>query len=74
MSDFTLTSDDIEPLLEGLAILGTGGGGNPEWGRMILENDLARGRSWNIVPLEQVPDNWTIVCGGIRQSHRIHRL
>lgn len=68
MADFTLTSNDVEPLLEGLAILGTGGGGNPAWGRMILENDLARGRSWNIVPLEQVPDDWTIVCGGMMGS------
>jgi DUF917 family protein len=68
MSTLTLTSQDIEPLLEGLAILGTGGGGNPSWGQMILENDLARGRSWTIVPLEDVPDDWTIVCGGMMGS------
>lgn len=68
MGSFTLTHDDIEPLLEGLAILGTGGGGNPAWGRMILENDVARDRTWNIVPLESVPDDWTIVCGGIMGS------
>lgn len=68
MKTFTLTRKDIDPLLEGLAILGTGGGGNPEWGRMIMENDLNRGRSWRIVPLEAVPDDWTIVCGGIMGS------
>jgi hypothetical protein len=40
MGSFTLISSDIEPLLEGLAILGTGGGGSPAWGRMILEIQL----------------------------------
>jgi len=68
MSNLTFTSVDIEPLLEGLAILGTGGGGSPAWGRMILENDLAHGRSWNVVPVEDVPDDWTIVCGGMMGS------
>ncbi len=63
-----LTSYDITPLLEGLAILGTGGGGNPSWGGMILENDAARGRDWNVVPLDEVPDDWTIVCGGMMGS------
>jgi DUF917 family protein len=62
MSDLTLTRNDIEPLLEGLAIRGTGGGGNPSWGRLILENDLAHGRSWHILSLQDVPDNWTVVC------------
>jgi len=68
MKRISLSREDMQPLLEGLAILGTGGGGNPEWGRMILENDLARGRSWTVVPLESVPDGWTIVSGGIMGS------
>jgi DUF917 family protein len=68
MDQITLTRNDVNPLLEGLAILGTGGGGNPEWGRMILENDLDRGRAWRIVPLDAVPDEWTIVCAGIMGS------
>lgn len=68
MNLFTLARNDIAPLLEGLAILGTGGGGNPEWGRMILENDMDRGRAWRIVPLDAVPDEWTIVCAGIMGS------
>ena len=45
MSGVTLAASDIGPLLDGLAILGTGGGGNPDWGRQILENDVRRGRS-----------------------------
>ncbi|MBK8021165.1 MAG: DUF917 domain-containing protein [Chloroflexi bacterium] len=68
MSKIALTADDITPLLEGLAVMGTGGGGNPSWGRMILENDVAHGRAWNVVPLEDVPDDWTIVCGGMMGS------
>lgn len=68
MTKLTLAQADIDPLLEGLGILGTGGGGNPAWGRMILENDIVRGRTWNIVSLEEVPDDWTIVCGGIMGS------
>jgi DUF917 family protein len=68
MDEFQLMRDDIATLLEGVAILGTGGGGDPDWGRMIMENDLDRGRSWRIVPLDEVPDDWTIVCGGIMGS------
>ncbi|MFV1858537.1 MAG: DUF917 domain-containing protein [Anaerolineales bacterium] len=68
MTEFTLTREDIEPLLEGLAILGTGGGGDPSWGRMIMENDLQRGREWRVVSLEDVPEEWTVVCGGIMGS------
>lgn len=68
MTELSLTRDDIQPLLEGLAILGTGGGGNPEWGRMILENDFAHGRRCRIVSLDSVPDDWTVVCGGMMGS------
>jgi DUF917 family protein len=68
MAELTLTQEDISPLMEGLAILGTGGGGNPEWGRKIMENDLAKGRAWQIVALDDGPDDWTIICGGIMGS------
>lgn len=68
MRNISLTRNDIDPLLEGLAILGTGGGGNPSWGKLILENDLAHRRAWNLVSLDQVPDEWTVVCGGIMGS------
>lgn len=68
MDEVKLTHADIEPLLEGVAILGTGGGGNPDWGRMIMQNDLKHHREWKIVSLEATPDDWTIVCGGIMGS------
>jgi hypothetical protein len=62
MSALILTRDDIEPLLEGLAIRGTGGGGNPYWGKLIMENDLAHDRSCHILSLQDIPDDWTVVC------------
>jgi DUF917 family protein len=68
MDEVKLTGADIEPLLEGVAILGTGGGGNPDWGRMIMQNDLKHHREWKVISLESTPDNWTIVCGGIMGS------
>ena len=65
---YALTHEDVDPLLEGLAILGTGGGGSPEWGRAILERDLARGRKLLLVPPEEVPDDALVVSGGIMGS------
>jgi uncharacterized protein len=68
MAKLTLAPSDINPLLEGLAIMGTGGGGNPTWGRMILEQDVRMGRTWNIIAPEDVPDDATVVSGGIMGS------
>lgn len=68
MTRLKLTSADIEPLLEGLAILGTGGGGSPAWGRMILEQDVRMGRTWNVIAPDDVPDTATVVSGGIMGS------
>ncbi|MGI9950758.1 DUF917 domain-containing protein [Moorellaceae bacterium AZ2] len=66
-----LRKEDIEPLMEGLAILGTGGGGNPAIGKAILENDLARGRKIIIVDPSEVPDNALVVSGGIMGSVKV---
>jgi DUF917 family protein len=63
-----LTRLDIEPLLRGLAILGTGGGGNPDWGRGILEIDVRRGRAWDVVGLDELPADATVVCAGMMGS------
>jgi DUF917 family protein len=68
MTKLTLTPDDIQPLLEGLAIMGTGGGGNPSWGQMILKQDVRMGRTWSIIAPEDVPDAATVVSGGIMGS------
>ncbi len=68
MPVYTFTPADIDPLLEGLAILGTGGGGSPEWGRAIMRNDFAHGRHPQIIPLEEIADDATVVSGGIMGS------
>jgi hypothetical protein len=68
MAKLTVTPEDIAPLLEGLAIMGTGGGGNPEWGKMILEQDARMGRAWNVIAPEDLPDDATVVSGGIMGS------
>jgi len=71
MARYTFRPEDTEPLLEGLAILGTGGGGAPEWGRAILESDFAHGRYPVMVSLAEIPDDCQVVCGGIMGSVKI---
>jgi len=57
-----LTEKDVEHLIVGAAILGTGGGGNPEEGLNILKKDLEGGRRLVIVSLDEVPNDALIVC------------
>ena len=71
MTTYTFTPDDIEPLLEGLAIYGTGGGGSPEWGRAIMEHDFAVGREPSIISLSDIANDCTVVCGGIMGSVKV---
>jgi DUF917 family protein len=71
MATYEFKPADIEPLLEGLAILGTGGGGSPDWGRAILENDFALGRKPQIIDLNEIDDDSTVVCGGIMGSVKV---
>ncbi|MGB9299811.1 MAG: DUF917 family protein, partial [Anaerolineae bacterium] len=61
MSTYTLSPDDVAPLLEGLAILGTGGGGSPSWGQAILEHDFSMGRTPSIIPLQDIDNDATVV-------------
>lgn len=68
MATYRLNAEDVDPLLEGLAIQGTGGGGSPDWGREILVNDLARGRSLEIIDPDDLPDSSLVVSGGIMGS------
>jgi len=68
MSKFTISQNDIDALLIGLAIYGTGGGGDPEWGRIVLENDFAHGRVCELIDPEDVEDDAFVCCGGIMGS------
>jgi len=57
-----LTEKDVEHLIMGAAILGTGGGGNPEEGLNMLKKDLKEGRRLTILSLDEVPNDALIVC------------
>jgi len=57
-----LTEKDVEHLIIGAAILGTGGGGNPEEGLDLLKKDIKEGRRLAIVSLDEVPNDALIVC------------
>lgn len=70
MARYFLTEEDIEPLLEGLALFGTGGGGSPSFGRAIMENDFRRRRKYVLIDPEDIPDDALVVSGGIMGSVR----
>jgi len=63
-----LDKNDVDALLIGLGIYGTGGGGDPEWGRKIIENDFSKGRVYEIVDPEDVEDDAFVCSGGIMGS------
>jgi hypothetical protein len=53
--------NDIEDLVVGTTILGTGGGGSPQTGRTTLESDLAAGLKLRIMDLDEVPEDALVV-------------
>ena len=60
--------DDLDAFLIGLSILGTGGGGDPDWGKKIIENDMGRGREYILVDPQDVEDDAFVCSGGIMGS------
>jgi hypothetical protein len=57
--------DEIAWMLDGLGIMGTGGGGDPQaWGASVIKADLARKRTYQLVDPEEVPDGALVVSGG----------
>ena len=66
-----LDASNTEAFLRGLAIMGTGGGGSAAFGRAIIRNDIARGRNYDLVHLNQVPDNALVISGGIMGSVKV---
>lgn len=71
MTEWIVQPEEIEPLIEGLTILGTGGGGTPDWGREILRNEFARGRVMRIVAPQAIADDARVASGGIMGSTKI---
>lgn len=68
MARTKLNKENMEALLIGLGIFGTGGGGDPEWGLKILENDLAHGRVCEIIDPEDIEEDAFVCSGGIMGS------
>lgn len=64
-----LNKKDLEDLIVGCAILGTGGGGSPRKGLSLLKKDLAAGYQFELVSPDEVPDGaWVAspyMCGSV---------
>ncbi|WP_113699384.1 DUF917 domain-containing protein [Nonomuraea lactucae] len=52
-----LTLDGLRDLAEGAALLGTGGGGDPYIGRLLVERQLRAGRTVRIIGVDELPDD-----------------
>lgn len=66
-----INQENLEALLEGLAVMGTGGGGSPDWGRAVLAHDFELGRSVEVVDPEDVPDDAFVCSGGMMGSVKV---
>jgi len=66
---YRLTRQDLYDILYGCTILGTGGGGELKEGLFLIDKALDAGKEFNLVNLEEVPDNALIaspyMCGSI---------
>lgn len=69
MVERILERRDIESMLIGVGILGTGGGGDPDFfGKPLVEWDLNKGREYRIIDPGEVRDDAFVVCGGYAGS------
>ncbi|MEM1589139.1 MAG: DUF917 domain-containing protein [Candidatus Bathyarchaeia archaeon] len=74
MSEKILEKDELEYMLIGVAILGTGGGGDPDFfGRPLIEWDLKKGREYRIIPPDKVKDDAFVVSGGYAGSVSVYK-
>jgi len=58
---FTLTRTDLRDLARGAAVLGTGGGGDPYVGRLLVESEMDRGREVHIASVDELPDDALVI-------------
>lgn len=65
----TLSGKDLEDILLGCTVLGTGGGGELKEGLDRVNDDLARGKEFRLLSLDEVPDDALIAspyfCGAL---------
>ncbi|MCE4612763.1 MAG: DUF917 domain-containing protein [Desulfurococcales archaeon] len=59
--EYRLRKEDVEDLAVGAAILGTGGGGDPYIGKLMVTQVLEKGKEIVLVPPESVPDEAFII-------------
>jgi len=55
------TTNDVEDLIVGATIFGTGGGGSPQTGKAFLESDLKAGRKLRVASLDEISDEALVV-------------
>ncbi|MGI9354767.1 MAG: DUF917 domain-containing protein [Rhizobiaceae bacterium] len=53
----TLTRQNLEDILNGAAIMGTGGGGELDEGRALIEDALSKGKEFRLVSMDETPDD-----------------
>jgi DUF917 family protein len=56
-----LTSQDLPDLARGAALLGTGGGGDPYLGRLLVEQEYRRGRTVQLIDPDEVADDDLVI-------------
>ena len=61
---WTLNAADVERIAIGAAILGAGGGGNPQNGKLKALLHLERGFTLQVVKLHELPDDALVVPMG----------
>lgn len=52
-----LTRQDLEDILNGAAIMGTGGGGELDDGRALIDDALSKGKEFRLVGIDETPDD-----------------
>jgi len=69
MTEKILSKDELNDMLIGVGILGTGGGGDPEtFGRPLVEWDIKKGREYRIIDPQEIEDDAVVVSGGYAGS------
>jgi len=65
----TLDQQQLEDLIRGCAILGTGGGGSPNRGLRLIQRDLAAGREFKLASVKEIPEDALVaspyMCGSV---------
>ncbi|MGW5200994.1 DUF917 domain-containing protein [Streptomyces spiralis] len=59
---YTLELDDLEDLARGAALLGTGGGGDPYIGTLLVAEELRRGRTIRLIEPDEVDDEALVIA------------